>query len=74
MYRESWPRGEREASLTKTCFVSQCRRTFSTRIVVSVLTIIYSVALCSLELKGIALLLVVVPCIEKEPPPLIKND
>jgi hypothetical protein len=61
-------------TLTNGCFVSQCRRTLRTRIVEAVLTIVYSFALCSLELNTIALLLVVADWVETKPPPFNLNS
>jgi hypothetical protein len=60
----------RNRILTKGCLVSQCLKTFNTRIVEAVLTIVYSFALCSLELdaRGFPL---VVDCGDAELPPNI---
>ena len=59
--------------VTNGCLVNQCRRTFSTRIVEAVLTIMYSFALCSFEPNGIVLLLVAVAWVETDPPPVLSK-
>lgn len=58
-------------SLTRGCLVNQCRRTFSTRTVEAVLTMMYSFARCSLEFNGIPLLVDGADCVDTEPPPVI---
>lgn len=60
--------------ITKGCLVNQCLRTFSTRIVEAVLTIVYSFARCSLELNSMALLLAAAAWVETDPPPILRKS
>lgn len=57
--------------LTRGCLVNQCRKTFKTRMVEAVLTMVYSFAFCSLALEESVFMLAPVSCGDAQLPPKI---